>query len=114
MGIDLTSTDVKVQPPDPEASALAPSPVLLVATSDGALRLFTFAHMSKPTEGLVAPALPFSDALPPMAPDEQVLISFNQHYTTVLEAQSLQNNLSSEERLEHYLVIGIRLADLPG
>ncbi|KAK9903379.1 hypothetical protein WJX75_004370 [Coccomyxa subellipsoidea] len=71
LGIDLTSTDVKVQPPDPEASALAPSPVLLVATSDGALRLFTFAHMSKPTEGLVAPAHPFSDALPPMAPDEQ-------------------------------------------
>ncbi len=67
-------------PPDPEASALAPSPVLLVATSDGALRLFTFAHMTKPTEGIVAPARPYSDTLPPMASEEQVLnCSFIHH-----------------------------------
>ncbi len=73
--MDFTSTDIDVMPPDPEASALPPSPVLLVATSDGALRLFTFAHMTKSTDGVVSPALPFSDALPPMvAPDEQVPI----------------------------------------
>ena len=70
--MDFTSTEVEVMPPDPEASALAPSPVLLVATSDGALRLFTFAHMTKPTEGIVAPARPYSDTLPLMASEEQV------------------------------------------
>ncbi|BDA49876.1 probable nuclear pore complex protein NUP98B at C-terminar half [Coccomyxa sp. Obi] len=71
LGIDFTSTDIHVMPPDPEASALPPSPVLLVATSDSALRLFTFAHMTKPTEGIVAPALPLSDALPLMVALEE-------------------------------------------
>ncbi len=73
LGMDFTSVDIEVMPPDPEASALPPSPVLLVATSDSALRFFTFAHMTKSTEGVVAPALPLSDTLPPMvAPEEQV------------------------------------------
>lgn len=72
--MDLTSVDVKVNPPDPEASELPPSPVLLVSTSDGALRLFTLAHMTKPTEGVVAPALPLSDALPRMAGAEEQVI----------------------------------------
>lgn len=67
MGVDLTSVGVEVESPDPEAPPLPPAPLLLVATSDGALRLFTFSHAQRPTEGLVAPPLPLSAAVPTLA-----------------------------------------------
>jgi hypothetical protein len=42
LGIDLTCVDVEVDDPNPEKGPLKPSPVLLVATTDGVLRFFTF------------------------------------------------------------------------
>ena len=65
--MDLTSVGVAVQSPDPEAPPLPPAPLLLVATSDGALRLFTFSHTGQPTQGVVAPPLPLSAAAPALA-----------------------------------------------
>ena len=41
LAIDLTSTQVQVPNPNPEKGDLPPSPVLVVATSDGQLRFFT-------------------------------------------------------------------------
>jgi nuclear pore complex protein Nup214 len=67
LGVDLTSTRVEVWGPDPEAPPLPPAPLLAVATSDGALRLFTFSHRERPTQGIVAPALPLRHTPPILA-----------------------------------------------
>ena len=63
----LTSTE-QVAHPDPEHSMLPPQPVLLVATSDGALRLFTFAKQQRSADSITCPALSYDDAPRPVAP----------------------------------------------
>lgn len=68
--MDLTAVGVEVLPPDPEAEPLPPAPLLVVATSDGALRLFTFSHASRPTQGIVNPPLPLQDVHPALASEE--------------------------------------------
>lgn len=70
LGVDCTCTAVDVvHPTDPTAPDLPPQPVLLVATSDGVLRLYSFGRMdtSAASAGscIVAPpqALPAPPAL---------------------------------------------------
>jgi hypothetical protein len=61
LGFDLTSCEVEVWDPDPEKGQLKASPVLLVATSDGVLRFFTFSHSQKAlTQQIVAPPMEYS------------------------------------------------------
>lgn len=46
--------------PDPEKGQLKPSPLLLVATTDGVLRFFTFSHSQKAlSHQIVAPPIPY-------------------------------------------------------
>ena len=70
LGMDLTAVGVKVQPPDPEDDPLPPAPLLVVATSDGVLCLFTFSHLSRPTQGIVRQPLPLQAAQPVLASEE--------------------------------------------
>ena len=63
----LTSTE-QVAHPDPEHGMLPPQPILLVATSDGALRLFTFASQRRSAESVTRPALSYDDAPRPVVP----------------------------------------------
>lgn len=58
LGMDLTTMGVEVRLRDPEEDPLPPAPLLVVATSDGALRLFSFSHASRPTQGIVRQPLP--------------------------------------------------------
>ena len=67
LGMVLTSTE-QVAHPDPEHGMLPPQPILLVATSDGALRLFTFASQRRSAEGVTRPALSYDDAPRPLVP----------------------------------------------
>ena len=78
--MDFTSVGVRVEHPDPEENLLPPGPLLLVATSDGALRLFTFSHTGKPTDGIVAPPLPLEYTAPILAePVARVRLMFFLH-----------------------------------
>ena len=79
LGMVLTSTE-QVTHPDPEHGMLPPQPILLVATSDGALRLFTFASQRRSAESVTRPALSYDDAPRPVvpAPAAQVLSSSKQ------------------------------------
>ena len=61
----LTGTE-EVYHPDPEKGKLPPQPILLVATSDDALRLFSFARLKRSAEGITHAALPYSEASYPM------------------------------------------------
>ena len=63
----LTSTE-QVAHPDPEHGMLPPQPILLVVTSDGALRLFTFAKQQRSADSVTRPALSYDDAPCPAAP----------------------------------------------
>ncbi len=67
LGMVLTSTE-QVAHPDPEHGMLPPQPILLVATSDGALRLFTFASQRRSAESVTHPALSYNDAPRPVVP----------------------------------------------
>ena len=59
LGVDYTSTQLAVHHPlDPAEADLLPSPLLLVATSDAKLRLFTLSHLALPLAGLVQPSQP--------------------------------------------------------
>ena len=59
LGVDYTSTQLAVHHPlDPAEADLLPSPLLLVATSDAKLRLFTLSHLALPLTGLVQPSQP--------------------------------------------------------
>ncbi|KAK9815356.1 hypothetical protein WJX72_002240 [[Myrmecia] bisecta] len=62
LGLDLTSSQVEVPHVSPEHGSLPPAPLLLVATSDGVLRLFTFGSVRRDMRGLVQAPLPL---LPP-------------------------------------------------
>ncbi len=66
LAIDLTCTALPVPNPDPERAPLGPSPLLLVATSDAQLRLFSLARQDRPGDA-VAPAQPLPMAAPPLA-----------------------------------------------
>lgn len=61
----LTGTE-EVYHPDPEKGKLPPQPILLVATSDDALRLFSFASLKRSADGITHAALPYSEASYPM------------------------------------------------
>ena len=90
MGLDLSSVALWVLHPDPEKPLLPPSPLLLVATSDAQLRFFTLAHLSRTTEGIVAPPLPLVDTPIPMAAmpgDIAVEASSERHASSVEEGE---------------------------
>ena len=61
LGVVLTSTE-GVHHPDPEHGKLPPQPVLIVATSDGALRLFTFANLKRSAGSITHAAYSYIDA----------------------------------------------------
>lgn len=61
LGIVVTSTE-EVHHPDPEHGKLPPQPILLVATSDGALRLFTFASLKRSAGSITHAAYSYEDA----------------------------------------------------
>ena len=71
LGMDLTTMGVEVRLRDPEEDPLPPAPLLVVATSDGTLRLFSFSHASRPTQGIVKQPLPLQ-AVQPVLASEQV------------------------------------------
>lgn len=59
LAVDLSSVNVSVYHPiDPEAADLPPCPILLVATSDGKLRFYTWGHMQRDLAGVVRTAAP--------------------------------------------------------
>ena len=64
LGIVMTSTE-EVHHPDPEHGKLPPQPILLVATSDGALRLFTFASLKRSAGSITHAAHSYDVALYP-------------------------------------------------
>ena len=70
MGMDLTTTGMEVRLRDPEEDPLPPAPLLVVATSDGALRLFSFSHASRPTQGTVRQPLPLQAVQPVLASED--------------------------------------------
>ena len=51
VAVDLRSLDVAVAHPDPEAPQPPPQPVLFLASSDGALRAFSFGRVERGNEG---------------------------------------------------------------
>ena len=66
LAIDLTCTNLPVPNPDPERGPLGPAPLLLVATSDDQLRLFSLAQQDRPGDA-VAPPLPLPANPPALA-----------------------------------------------
>ena len=58
LAVDLTSVQVPVLHPNPEKGNLPPSPVLIVATSDGQLRFFTLGSTAEADAGIVQPRRP--------------------------------------------------------
>ncbi len=59
--MSLTSTE-EIHHPDPERGKLPPQPIMVVATSDGALRLFTFASLKRSAASITHAAYSYNDA----------------------------------------------------
>lgn len=65
LAVDLTALGA-VPHLSPEKSDLEGAPLLAVATSDAVLRLYRLASTAKPVQGVLAPALPLIELLPPV------------------------------------------------
>lgn len=73
LGVVLSSTE-EVNHPDPEHGILPPQPILLVATSDDAIRLFTFGCQKRSANTITRPALRYEEApYPVVAPPAMVV-----------------------------------------